>query len=536
MSVLQVLYLEDDANDALLLRHALKSGGLDAEVGWVSNAREFAAALERGGVDVVLADNSLPGFDGLAALRTLRSKWPHVPCICLSGALEPKMMALAREAGIVEFVLKDDLSKLPAVIRRVLTMTDLKQHTTQLSSQDRAMARLVQAVQELSLARSLDAVMAVVRRAARELTGADGATFVLRDGSKCHYADEDAIAPLWKGKRFPMSACISGWAMLNRQAAVIEDIYADARIPADAYRPTFVKSLAMVPIRVADPIGAIGNYWAHRHQPTQAEVELLQALANTTAVAMENVQIYADLEHRVADRTLQLEAANQELEAFSYSVAHDLRAPLRAINGFSEMMEEECAANLDAAGAEYLKRIRGEARRMGVLIDDLLKLSRLARAEMNREKIDLSEMARHFGSTLQAAARDRRVDFQVQDGLVAEGDPVLVGVVLENLLSNAWKYSSKRDVARVEFGAQVQADGSTAYYVRDNGAGFDMNYVHKLFTPFQRLHRQDEFPGHGIGLATVARIIHRHGGKLRAEGEVDKGAAFYFTLCPPPTQ
>lgn len=176
-----------------------------------------------------------------------------------------------------------------------------------------AMRRLVLAVQELSLARNLETVMAIVRKAARELTGADGATFVLRDGDKCHYADEDAIAPLWKGQRFPMSACISGWAMLNRRPAVIQDIYADARIPADAYRPTFVKSLVMVPIRVEQPIGAIGNYWARSHLAAPEETEVLQALANTTAVAMENIQVYSELEARVRERTMQLEATHREL-------------------------------------------------------------------------------------------------------------------------------------------------------------------------------------------------------------------------------
>src|SRR5262245_52421234 len=177
------------------------------------------------------------------------------------------------------------------------------------------MLGLVEVVQRLSLARDIPTVQDIVRRAARQLTGADGATFVLRDGDRCYYADEDAIAPLWKGQRFPMSMCISGWAMLHRQAAVIEDIYADDRIPHDAYRPTFVKSLVMVPIRTLDPIGAIGNYWAARHQPTVDEVQLLQALADTTAVAMENVRVFTELEERVRARTAELEAANRNLVA-----------------------------------------------------------------------------------------------------------------------------------------------------------------------------------------------------------------------------
>jgi hypothetical protein len=177
------------------------------------------------------------------------------------------------------------------------------------------MEGLVEVVQRLSLARDLLTIQDFVRRAARHLTGADGATFVLRDGDRCFYADEDAIAPLWKGQRFPMSACISGWSMLNRRPAVIEDIYADNRIPHDAYRPTFVKSLVMVPIRTLDPIGAIGNYWAAPHRPTEAEVKLLQALADTTAVALENVRVFTELEERVQARTAELEETNRRLEA-----------------------------------------------------------------------------------------------------------------------------------------------------------------------------------------------------------------------------
>ena len=181
----------------------------------------------------------------------------------------------------------------------------------------RGMARLLQAVQELSLARSLPDIQRIVRTAARELTGCDGATFVLRDNGKCYYVDEDAIAPLWKGSRFPMEVCISGWAMLNREAAVIPNIYADVRVPQAAYRPTFVKSLVMVPIRTLDPVGAIGNYWAYERVPSPQEVSLLQALADSTSVAMENVGVYAELEQRVRDRTTALEQANEEIERLS---------------------------------------------------------------------------------------------------------------------------------------------------------------------------------------------------------------------------
>ena len=180
---------------------------------------------------------------------------------------------------------------------------------------DGGLEYLVDVVQELSLARSLDAVMQIVRKAARRVSGADGATFVLRDGEMCYYAEEDAVAPLWKGQRFPLSVCLSGWVMLNRQPAIIPDIYVDPRIPLDAYRPTFVRSLVMVPIRTMAPLGAIGNYWAERRQPTAQEVRLLQTLADTTAVALENVQVYQELEQRVRSRTAELQKANDELRA-----------------------------------------------------------------------------------------------------------------------------------------------------------------------------------------------------------------------------
>jgi diguanylate cyclase (GGDEF)-like protein len=197
--------------------------------------------------------------------------------------------------------------------------------TAEWSDEDDAvgsMQHLLRAVQELSLARTLPEIQQIVRAAARALTGCDGATFVLRDNGMCYYADEDAIAPLWKGSRFPMETCISGWTMLNRQAAVVQNIYEDDRIPHEAYRPTFVQSLVMVPIRKLDPVGAIGNYWADEHMPTEREVSLLQALADATSVAMENVQISAELEQRVLDRTADLERVSNEM--LQLSVTDDL--------------------------------------------------------------------------------------------------------------------------------------------------------------------------------------------------------------------
>jgi len=225
----------------------------------------------------------------------------------------------------------------------------------------------------------------------------------------------------------------------------------------------------------------------------------------------------------------QLEAANAELDAFAYAVSHDLRAPLRAIDGFGQALLEDYDARLDDAGRGYLQRVRAGTQRMGVLIDDLLRLSRVTRAELHRVAVDLSALAESVAAELKRTAPDRAVEVVITPGVTVEGDPRLLRVVLENLLGNAWKYTGKNACARIEFGVG-QRDGKRAYFVRDDGAGFDMTYAAKLFGAFQRLHSSAEFEGTGVGLATVQRIVHRHGGQVWADGALGRGATFYFTL------
>ncbi len=240
-------------------------------------------------------------------------------------------------------------------------------------------------------------------------------------------------------------------------------------------------------------------------------------------------QLNQELEQRVVERTAQLEATNKELEAFAYSVSHDLRAPLRGIDGFSQALLEDYADKLDNEGQNYLRRVRAASQRMGHLIDDLLALSRLTRSEMRRERINLSELAQVVAEELRQAEPDRPVEFVIAGDIVAQGDAQLIRVALENLFGNAWKFTAKRPSARIEFGT-IAHNSRPAYFVRDDGAGFDMAYADRLFGPFQRLHTPAEFAGTGIGLATVQRIIHRHGGEVWAEGAVEQGATFYFTL------
>lgn len=386
---------------------------------------------------------------------------------------------------------------------------------------------LVQTVQELSLARDMGKVMELVRTAARTLTGADGATFVLKENGHCYYADEDAIGPLWKGSRFPLTSCISGWSMINHKPVVIEDIFADPRIPADLYRPTFVKSLVMVPIRTIDPIGAIGNYWATQRQPTEQEVWLLQSLADITAVTSENVNTYNHLEERVKERTRQLEVANEDLEAFSYTVAHDLRAPLRVMTSYSGMLQD--GGTLSDDHKRITQRIITGGKKMGDLIDRLLHFYRSQRNELKLAQVAMRTLVEELAEEIKLNEPNRSISFNIHPLPDAIADASLLRQAWANLLSNAVKYTANTPDTVIEIGAE-QKDNSIVYYVKDNGIGFDMENYDKLFGVFKRLPGSEEFEGSGIGLASVQRIIERHGGKVWAEAKPNEGATFYFSL------
>jgi light-regulated signal transduction histidine kinase (bacteriophytochrome) len=277
------------------------------------------------------------------------------------------------------------------------------------------------------------------------------------------------------------------------------------------------------------------------------EIEFVNQIANHLGVALKHAELLAELRAEVLERQqiqqavqslnqglqraiIELQAVNKELEAFCYSVSHDLRSPLRSIDGFSQALLEDYLDRLDESGQDFLWRIRAATHRMGQLIDDLLNLSRVTRSEMHLEVVDLSLLANSICTELQHSQPERQVEFVIQIGVLAKGDPHLLRVIFVNLLNNAWKFTSKHAQARIEFGASQSQSSIPVYFVRDDGAGFDMAYANKLFGPFQRLHGMNEFPGNGIGLATVQRIVHRHGGRVWGEGAMEKGATFYFTL------
>jgi light-regulated signal transduction histidine kinase (bacteriophytochrome) len=285
-----------------------------------------------------------------------------------------------------------------------------------------------------------------------------------------------------------------------------------------------------IDVRTGDELEGLGEEFNRMSTRLRASYASLNQKVEEAEQAAEEIKRLAEsLERRVAERTTELAAANRELEAFSYSVSHDLRTPLRSIDGFSQALLEDYGEKLDAPGKEYVARVRTASQRMGQLIDDLLGLSRTTRHKMQVEDVNLTELASVVVAEIKQRQPERQVEFAIAPEVTVKGDGKLLRITLENLLGNAWKFTAKQPQARIEFGV-TQHEGKPAYFVRDNGAGFDMTYADKLFGAFQRLHQANEFEGTGIGLATVQRIIHRHGGKVWAEGAVGQGATFYFTL------
>lgn len=379
---------------------------------------------------------------------------------------------------------------------------------------------LTAVVERLSTAATVEAVTGIVATATRELMDADGATFVLREDGTCFYADEDAIGPLWKGARFPMTACISGWAMLNRETVLIPDVRVDPRIPQDAYRPTFVRSLAMVPIRQEAPVGALGAYWREQNTPTPEQVRLLEVLANSAAVALENLELRGAVHRRTAER--------DELESAIHSLVHDLRNPLTAMLGCAELLEVEDDLEVIRAFAGTIVRA---GRQLDAQIDRMLGLYRITNSELRPESVDLSALAGEIAGQLGARA-ERRVEVEIEQGLRAHLDPLLADLMMRNLLDNAFKYTGRTPAPRIRLArAGETADaGLGTFVVADNGAGFDPSQADRLFQPMVRLHDSATFAGTGLGLASVARIVQLHGGGIRAEAQPDAGASFYLSL------
>jgi PAS domain S-box-containing protein len=487
--------------------------------------------------DYSLGIRDLRGLSHYDLFPELPEKWREAHRKGLAGeVLRAEADRFERADGLVQWIRweirpwYDKMNSIGGIVIFTEDITEHKNAEDEVITLNDRLQHLISAIKELASARDLESIQRMVSVSARRLTGADGATIVFREGDCCYYADEDAIAPLWKGKRFPLTDCISGWVMLNGTPALITDIYADDRIPFEAYRPTFVKSLAMFPVNTDQPVAAIGNYWSDNHNPSEIEIQLLQTLADAAARAVENVRILKELEQRVQERTAQLEAVNRELEAFSYSVSHDLKAPLRGIDGYSRLLEEDHMERFAPEGRQFVRNIRQGAAQMHELIDDLLNYSRLERRTLQSVPIDLS--------TLLQAVLAERADEVAQSGAVLDvevpgisvrADREGLAMVLRNLLENALKFTRDASPPTIEIKARIE-DTMAILSIRDNGIGFDMKFHDRIFDIFQRLQRSEDYPGTGVGLALVRKAMQRMGGTVRAESSPGKGATFTLEI------
>lgn len=316
--------------------------------------------------------------------------------------------------------------------------------------------------------------------------------------------------------------------------SIVDFLVEDSRGYAKLYElPKFLENGVVrdIPYQILTKSGKaisvmISSVLEHDEAGNQISISVMHDITEINMFKKDIIDIHEILQQR----QLELEALNKELESFSYSVSHDLRSPLRSIDGFSLLLLENCGTELSAQGLEYLTRIRSSTQRMGELIEDLLKLSHLSRIEIQKEDVNLSKLVESIILVLQQQNPQRHVEVTLSPDLIVFGDARLLQVALENLLSNAWKFSSKVDLAKIEFGQVSLEGGKNAYFIKDNGAGFNLAYADKMFGAFQRMHKASEFPGTGVGLATVQRVINRHGGKIWADSSVGKGAVFYFTL------
>lgn len=390
---------------------------------------------------------------------------------------------------------------------------------------------LVGTVQKLSLARNIEEVMQIVKTVARELTGADGATFVLRDGDLCYYADEDAISPLWKGSRFPMETCISGWTMLNKKAAVIKDIYLDDRIPIDAYRPTFVKSLVMVPIRKIKPIGAIGNYWAKIHEPTPEEVELLQSLADITSVSIENIEIRNTLEDKLDERSKMLktlEAQQKQMEEFTNVVAHNLRAPLSNLMLLNDMISESGDIN------DKLSFLEKQKPALDFLYQTFEELVDAIHVKTDftkkRDHIDLEECWLKTMSLLQGEIikTKAKIQWDFSKEKTAYFPKEYLDSILFNLLSNAIKFRHPERIPEISI-KSYKKEGWSYIKIEDNGLGIDLKkYGDKVFGLHKTFHNHPN--SKGFGLFITKTQIEAMDGEISLDSTPNKGSTFTIKL------
>jgi DNA-binding response OmpR family regulator len=518
-----ILVIDDSATFRGALRDAFGAAGY-----FVLEAGSGEEGLRLAGMhrpDAVVVDGVLPGMDGATVIRHLRldAALRGTPCLLLTGSEAKHAELQALDAGADAFVRKEEdleivLARLAAVLRSSPARSQGVEQTRSLRGPRKILAVDDSITYLLSLSEALkdegyDVILARSGEEALELLAVQSVDCILLDLmmpglSGQQTCERIKAAPLVRDTPLIMLTALDDrGAMIEGLSAGADDYLSKsnelevlkARVRAQIRRKQFEDENRRIREELL------------RKELEAAEARAARELSETKAILVD-----------------ELERKNNELEAFSYSVSHDLRAPLRAIDGFSRVVLEDYAGGIDPKGREYLERVRGAAQRMGELIDDLLELSRVGREDLRRGRVDLSQMAQQVIADLQKHS-DRQIEIVIQTGLIVDADSRLMRVALENLLGNSWKFTANAAAPTIHMGRGL--DGrEDVYFIRDNGAGFDMTYAERLFRPFQRLHNEADFAGTGIGLATVYRIFDRHGGRVWAEGAVGRGATFYFTI------
>jgi two-component system NtrC family sensor kinase len=520
-----VLIIEDSPTFREELKSVLESSGYVVVTAGTGEDGLRAAVDARPAVIVV--DGILPGIDGSTVIRRIRADAAlrSTPCILLTGSEERSDELKALDAGADAYVRKEEdtqiiLARVTAVLRSAGSPSAVRTTSSLLGPKkiltvDDSLTYLHEVAAQLRQ-EGYDVIPARSGEEALELLSVQSVDCILLDLVMPGLSGQETCRRI-KGSAAWRDIPLIMHTALEEQAAMIEGINAGA--------DDYIAKSSDVEILCARVRAQLRRKQFEdenrniREQLLQKEVEVLAA--NSARELAEIRAAFVD----------ELKSKNSELEAFSYSVSHDLRAPLRSIDGFSKLLLDDHAGQLDAKGQDYLQLVRESAQRMGELIDDLLLLSRVGRADLSRDPIDLSGIAGGVAEGLRKKDPDREVKWCIEGQLLVEADSGLMRVVFDNLLGNAWKFTAKVSAARIEVRTEQQ-EGVTVFFVRDNGAGFNMDYAEKLFSPFQRLHTESEFAGTGIGLATVHRIIDRHGGRIWADSAVDHGATFYFTIPP----
>jgi len=495
-AALNVLSLEDSILDFRIMCEQLTEAGFDLNISRVDKEDEFTSLLRGNKYDIILVDFSLPGFNAFAALKLCKEICPDVPFICVSGAIGEETAIELLKLGAVDYVMKDKLERLPFAIKRALDEAKEKEERRQMEE------NLL--LSEKKYRNLVD--NAIIGIYATNLKG----KFLFANSTMAKMLEYDSIDELLKAD------VKSNYKNKEEREKFIRELKKAEQI--------FNYELELTTIK-GKTIDVLINSFISGEVITG----MMMDISERKQVENKIHKINEGLEQRVMERTAQLQLINKELESFSSSVSHDLRAPLRAIEGYTRILAEDYEQNFDDEGKRLCRVIIDNTRHMEQLIDNLLSLSHLSRSAVNISRINMTELAGSVYSELTTPEMRRTIDFQLGELDPVSGDRTLLHQVWFNLISNAIKFSSRNERTVIKISSK-RKENNVIFIIQDNGAGFDMKYCDKLFRVFQRLHSSKEFEGTGVGLAIVQRIIERHGGEVWAEGEVNKGASFYFSI------